>query len=137
MTDIPPEVLEDPARLAQASGQILHVHMFLKPRPGRTPIERTACSATVRYVVLAEGRAGVYAGGGFLFPGGTPDGGRFSGVLPEATLALDGKTEGFRDALGRGVFSTRFSAANDEVLARVIRRASDRVALSVDAVDAD
>jgi len=137
LTDIDLDTLSEPDTLAGATGQIVHIHMFLRPKPGSTPIDRTAVSVTVRYIVLADGRAGVYAGGGFMLPTGEPDGGRFGGSIPEATLRLAGATEGFDDLIEHGVLTFRGRARRDDEVAEIIGRAMDRLAVSVDPVGDD
>ncbi|MEM0983996.1 MAG: hypothetical protein AAGI17_08610 [Planctomycetota bacterium] len=134
LTDIAPAVIEDRRALAAATGQILHVHMFLRPKPGSTPIEESAISVTVRYIVLVDGRAGVYSGGGFMLPAGEPNGGRFGGSIPEATLRLAGKTEGFDDLIEHGILKFRGRARRNDEVAEIIGRAMDRLAVSVDPV---
>lgn len=135
LTDLDEAVLDDPDRLAAATGQILHVHMFLRPKPGSTPIEPTAITVTARYIVLSAGRAGVYAGGGFLLPAGGPNGDRFGGSMRAATLRLVGRTEGFDDLIRSGVLSLRERGRNDPRAAALIGAAADRVALSVEPVE--
>ena len=135
LTDLEEDVLDDPARLAASTGQILHVHMFLRPKPGSTPIEETAITVTARYIVLSDGRAGVYAGGGFLLPSGGPGSSRFGGWMSDATLRIVGKTEGFEDLIRSGVLDLRERGRNDPETSALIGRAADRVALSVDPVE--
>ena len=135
LTDLPDEVLDDPEALGRSSGQILHIRMFLVPRPGRTPIEETAFSATARYFILSAGRVGVYSGGGFLFPRGRPGGDTFGGSMSEATLRLVARGPGFVDQIGSAELSVGFKARRDEELARLIGRTADRLALSADPID--
>ena len=100
-----------------ASGQLLHIHMFVLPKPGRTPIDDTAVTASVRYVVFSGSEHGVYAGAGFLLPAGEPGGKRFSGTMDDATLRLDRATDGFRDLLGPSRLDLSFGAERNETLA--------------------
>jgi len=135
LTDLDEDVLGDPARLASSTGQILHVHMFLRPKPGSTPIDETAITVTARYIVLSEGRAGVYAGGGFLLPAGGPGDRRFGGSMRGGTLRLVGRTDGFEDLIRSGVLELRERGRNDPEMSALINAAADRVALSVDPVE--
>lgn len=125
MTDLPAEVLADADAWQNATGQIVHARMFVQPRPGRTPIENTACSVTVRYIVLAgDGEYGIYAGGGFLLPDGKPDGDHFSGAISNASLRLVSATPGFKDLIGSGTFGLDFRAKRDiETVKRATRNA--------------
>lgn len=116
LTDLSPEeiatLLDEAGGLAQIRGQILHIHMFLEPRPGRTPIEPTAVNATVRYAVLANGELGVYAGAGFLLPASSPGAGVFAGDVIQTSLRLNRATDRFRDLLGPSELRASFSAGN-------------------------
>ena len=118
--------LADPAD--PTTGTIVHLHMFVRPRPGKTPIDATALSATVRYLVLARGQAGVYDGGGFLLPEGTPGRETFSASVPSATVRLAALTPAFVDRVGRGDLRIRFKAERDEPTADLIARVADRFA---------
>src|SRR4051812_41186350 len=66
MTDLPESVWNGGADVSDMSGVIVHVHMFMRPKAGSTPIEETASTAVIRCVVLAKGEIGVYGGGGFF-----------------------------------------------------------------------
>ncbi|MEN0019540.1 MAG: hypothetical protein AAF747_01500 [Planctomycetota bacterium] len=115
ITDLSPDQLnQDPATL---TGNVIHIRMFLRPRPSRTPIERTAVNATVRHAVLSCGPIGIYSGGGFLLPRGKPGGKHFSGGIEQASLRLARATPGFADLLGRSDFEAGFRAPNDPELA--------------------
>lgn len=117
MTDLPATVLEPNADLSGLSGNITHLRMFIDPDPGRTPIDPTACSVTVRHIVIANGEVGVYGGGGFTNPG-SPGDSTFSGTVRGATLRLVAASPGFRDLLGATEFEGGFSAKKDAKLAR-------------------
>lgn len=116
--------LADPA--AGTTGTIIYAHMFVRPRPGRTPIDTTAISVTVRYILLARGSVGVYDGGGFLLPTGKPGREYFAGRIPDADLRLAATTPGFVDRIGRGELSLRFRARRDPETVDLIRRLADR-----------
>jgi hypothetical protein len=129
LSDIPSERLLDPNdSLADAVGSIVHIHMFLTPSAGSTPIDATACNATVRQIVLAGKRGpegkdpaiGVYGGGGFVLPDDDPGARQFSGDLFEATLKLTHATPGFVDRLGAARMHGSFAARRDDALAKGI-----------------
>ena len=102
-------------------GQITHIHMFLRPQAGRTPIDPNASNATIRHLILApEGATGLYAGGGFLLPGSTAASGTFKGSIKSGTLALDAASPNFTDALGAARFRASFKVRRDDELARTI-----------------
>lgn len=132
LTDLPDTAFDDPIELARSSGQLAHVRMFLRPRAGRTPIDSTACSAAVTWFILAEGRVGVYTGGGFLSPRGKPGGQTFSGSMSEGTLRLYARGPGFVDQIGSGELDLSFRAVLDKRTAEELRRTADRLALTAD-----
>ncbi len=129
LSDLPPEVLTDGDTWRDATGQVVHARMFVQPRPGRTPIEKTACTVTLRYIVLAgDGEYGIYAGGGFLIPDGAPEGEKFKGSIHNATLRLVSATPGFKDLIGSGVVGFDFSARRDADAVRRTTRNADFLA---------
>jgi hypothetical protein len=129
-SDLDADTLRDRAAWATTSGQILHARMFIQPRAGRTPIEPTACSVTLRYIVLAGGEYGLYAGGGFLLPDGKPEGNRFSGTIYNANLRLVSATPGFGDLIGSGRMSLSFRVKRDEETTRTAARNADFLAFA-------
>jgi hypothetical protein len=142
LSDIPSERLLDPNdSLADAAGSIVHIHMFLVPEAGSTPIDPTACNATVRQVVLAgprgpEGKlpaVGVYGGGGFVLPGDDPGARSFSGDLFDATLKLTHATPGFVDRLGAARMSGEFAARRDDGLSRAVAQRFEALVRSAEA----
>jgi hypothetical protein len=48
--------------------QILHVHVFWKPRPGKTFDDPSTHTATLRYAIVTSGGVALYEGAGFVFP---------------------------------------------------------------------
>lgn len=109
-------------------GQIVHLHMFVRPTPGRTPIEGTAATATVRYIVIARGEVGVYDGAGFLQPGSTPGDETFSGGVKRATMRLTRATDRFRDLLGPSELTLRYKAELNETRAAELAARMDALA---------
>lgn len=92
------------ASAAPDGAQLLHIHLFLTPRAGRTPIDFTASNVTLTHYVLAGDEIGVYGGGGFLLPSRVftrePGNERFGGQMRDATLRFLSGTPGFQDQLG-------------------------------------
>ncbi len=134
LTDLADTDLDPGTDLAGLSGRIVELHLFVVPLPGTTPTDSTACSVTVRHIVLAHGSIGVYSGGGFLNPsreGGTDLGGTVRG----ATLRLTGKTGNFNDRLGPSTLSGHFTAARDEGTARRIKALVDEILAKTTAVE--
>ncbi len=127
-------LFDDPAA-SGVSGQIIHMHMFVRPKPGRTPIQSTAISATVRYIVIAEGRVGIYSGAGFLFPSGKPGASVLGGSISRADLRLQRATPGFIDRLGPAQLSASFNAILDEPLADELGRRVEVMAQAAQPVE--
>ena len=116
--------------MSGVSGSVLHVHMFLEPRAGKTPIDFTAANITVTHILVAEGAIGVYGGAGFMLPSGDAGASTFGGRLREVTLRPTALTDGFSDKLGWNELGGTLQAQRDP------QRAS-RSAAWVDAVLAD
>lgn len=122
LTDIPG--LGTPDAPGQGmTGNILHIHMFLFPKAGRTPIDFTASNTTITHVVLANGAYGVYSGAGFLLPAANPTkGNTLRGNIVDATMAPVSATSGFDDLLGWNELSGSIAATRDEERAEQIRQ---------------
>ncbi|MEO1584809.1 MAG: hypothetical protein AAFR96_09585 [Planctomycetota bacterium] len=116
-----------PAELARTPndeplvGQIVHIHMFIRPDPGRTPIEPDALNTSIRHAILApDGATGIYAGGGFLLPKSKARSGSFEGTISRGTLTLQAATPNFNDALGPASLRATFDVPNDTELANLM-----------------
>lgn len=96
------------------TGVVVHVHMFLLPKAGRTPIDPTASNATATVYVFAGDAAGVYRGGGFFLPNGQPGGRNFHGRLADADLRLARASDYFDDRLGPSLMAGRIRGQRDE-----------------------
>lgn len=129
-SDLPEERLTDPLdKLEGVSGCILHIHYFLNPDAGSTPIDDTACNVTLRNFVIAPGAGdgqpmvmGVYGGGGFFFPSGSPGSTIFGGSMRDGTHRLVGATPGFNDALGPAAIGGKMLATRDDDAAEAVER---------------
>ncbi len=120
-TDLPLDRLADTRdAMADLSGTIVHVHVFLVPSAGDTPVDSTACNAATRMAVFSQGAIGVYAGGGFVFPTSVPGDGDYAGRIRNATLRLAQATPDFADRLGPTVLTGSLGARLDEGAAAVI-----------------
>jgi hypothetical protein len=129
LTDIPLSRLTDPAdTLADAEGSVLHLHMFLVPAAGKTPIDSSACNASIRHVVLSHGAIGFYGGGGFFYPNDTPGDAQMQGTIAEASLRLVRASRDFNDLLGSSVAEGTLNAALDDKMAKAIAARLDALA---------
>lgn len=122
LTTLSREQLRPGADLSEVSGHLIHIQMFVKPRPGRTPIAPTAFNAAVTHIVIANGRLGIYRGGGFLLPGGNVGDLNFGGRLIGGTLRLESNSEGFRDLLGASALRANFRAEKQLGAAELARQ---------------
>lgn len=120
LTDLPLGRLQDSAdKLDGVSGTVVHIAMFLQPVAGKTPIDPTACSGSVRQLVLADGAMGSYGGGAFVT---TADPGKetLSGTIRGGTVRLTRATPDFNDLLGPAGVEGKFTARYDESACRAI-----------------
>jgi hypothetical protein len=123
MTDLPASVWNGGADVSDMAGMIVQVHMFLRPKAGRTPIADTASTSVIRCVVLAKGEIGVYGGGGFFVNDGQPGEKTFEGSVRNGSLRLVSATEGFVDRLGPCSFAGAVSGKRDQKTADEMERA--------------
>lgn len=135
LSDVPASRLSDPTdTLEGVVGNIIHLHIFLMPDPGYTPIDSSACNFTVRHVVLtggAENAVGIYGGGGFCLPDASPGDREFDGSLREATMRLARVGPGFADRLGASRISGSFSAPRNDDLANAISQRLEMLSRSL------
>ena len=135
MTNLPESVWNSGADVSDMSGMIVHVHMFLRPKAGRTPIEDTASTSVVRVIVLAKGEIGVYGGGGFFVNDGRPGGKNYSGSVRNGTLRLVSATGGFQDRLGPSAFAGEVSGKKGAETAAAMARAINALVAETKAVE--
>lgn len=126
LTDIPlGRLMNAGDDLSGVAGSVVHIHLFLVPKAGSTPIDKTACNATVRYFVLSRGAVGLYAGGGFVQPDERPGSSLLSGDVRDVTARLVRAGPGFQDRLGiarlTGSFGAKQDSAASEGIARRLR----------------
>jgi hypothetical protein len=131
LTDLDLIDLDRGADLSHLSGRIVQIRLFLRPSAGSTPVKNSACSATVRHVILANGNIGVYSGGAFLNPSGKVGDPRLSGSIQHATMRLTGSAGAFSDRLGAANLDAHFDVKKDEALAKRIGARLDDILLTV------
>ena len=125
LSDLTPEELgvpmdQDPAK--RSVGQIVHIHMFIRPSPGKTPIEPQASNCSIRHLILAPGATGLYGGGGFLLPSGSASSGTFGGSISAGTLRLQAASPHFHDAIGPSGVRASFKVKENRELALTMAR---------------
>lgn len=113
---------------SQISGTIVHIHLFLDPKPGKTPIEPTAANASIRYAIISNGQIGIYDGAGFILPGQKPGKDSINGAFKAAPLRLSRATDGFADPLTPARLDMSFDAKLDEQAAPELQARLDAMA---------
>ncbi len=121
LTDVP---VSDLAAGSVETGQILHIELLWTPRPGYTPIDFEATNLSVRYILISNGEYGVYEGGGFGYPLGTPESSSMILDVEGVTLQLAEATDGFIDLLSPAELAGTFNGECDLELAVLIRDAT-------------
>lgn len=81
-----------------------------------------------------NGSVGVYGGGGFFVPDGSPGPARFSGQVRDSTLCLIRADSGFADRLGPAMLRGGLAVSRDEPAVRAIRARLETLVASVPAV---
>jgi hypothetical protein len=99
-------------------GQVLHLELLWVPKPGSTPIDRTATNVSIRHVVFVDGEVGIYGGAGFAMPRGSLGARRVSLSVHEASMSLIEATGGFVDSLGPANLAGAITARHDARLTR-------------------
>jgi hypothetical protein len=123
-SDVPiEEILKGGVR----DGQFLHAQLLWIPLPGRTPVDETAMNVTLRYVVVSQGRVGVYGGGGFAWPSGKPGEDDLTLSIEGGSLSLLARSDGFTDLLTPAQLSGTLTAKLDPELTRKFRRGVSQV----------
>jgi hypothetical protein len=123
LTDLPESVWKEGGDVSAVTGQLVHIHMYVTPKAGRTPIAITANTASVRWLVLTQGRVAVYGGGGYFQHSGEMGDETLSGVLADSTLRLVHASPGVADRLGPSVLSMSVSAVQDKQTCEALARA--------------
>ena len=113
---------------SQISGTLVHIHLFLDPKPGKTPIEYTAATASIRYGIIAQGQIGIYDGAGFMIPGKKPGKDSISGTIRSAPLRLTRATNAFEDLFLAAKVDVEFSAKLNEPYATELEARLDAMA---------
>lgn len=139
LSDLPQARLTDlNDDLSGLTGSITHIHLFLTPDAGRTPIDRTACNVAIRTIVLAcaaqtddaAGRSvvGLYTGGGFVLPSRDPGDSTYAGRVLDLSLRLAAADPGFADPLSPASMTGSFSAPLDAAAGPLLAARFERLA---------
>ena len=108
-------------------GQALHVQLLWQPKPGATPLDETATNISISHVIVSSGEIGIYAGGGFAIPRGTPGDDHLSLALRDASIELSDSTSGFQDLLSPARMTGSITASLDDDAALELKYAISQV----------
>ncbi len=108
-------------------GNVVRVDLLWTPKPGATPMDSSATNASIRYVIVADGELGVYAGAGFALPVGDASGRSLAVRLRDASLDLLESTDGFVDLLSPATLTGTFTATHDDRRTRQLSAALRRL----------
>ena len=81
------------------NAQVVDIQLMWEPRAGRTPVSKDSTNLVIRYVVLVGDQVGIYGGGGFGWPKGTPGKTGFGLDITGSSVSLVDSTDEFRDLL--------------------------------------
>lgn len=105
---------------------IIQMQVLWIPSPGKTPLVSTSTNMTIKQIIIAEDGVGVYVGGGFGWPTGSPENG-MSINMEDATLVLQSSRGRFVDALKPAATMVGFiHAPADATLVRKISACAAR-----------
>jgi hypothetical protein len=124
MSDLTPEQL---AAGGDLTGQVINIELLWEPRPGYTPLSPTTTNLAIRLLVFSKGEAGLYGGGGFAWPRGTPGETDMKLLITGSNLSLLAKTKGFVDLLSPGEMLGTVDAPQNEQAAIVLRRTASQI----------
>ena len=108
-------------------GNVVRVDLLWMPKPGATPMDSSATNASIRYVIVADGELGVYAGAGFALPVGDASGRSLEVRLRDASLELLESTDGFVDLLSPATLTGTFTATHNDRRTRQLSTALRRL----------
>lgn len=91
--------LEDLRKGEFENAQVVDIRVMWTPRAGRTPVSRDSTNLVIRHVVLVGDEVGIYGGGGFGWPSGTPGETGYGVEITGSSVSLVDSTDGFRDLL--------------------------------------
>lgn len=123
MTDIPVDQL----RTGSVSmGQIIHLQILWTPTAGKTPLASTSTNLAIEHIIIVDGEIGIYGGGGYCWPEGTPETG-LEIIVEEATIALQHHSAQFADLLTPATMEGRVRSQPDPNTARLIAAAAKQL----------
>ncbi|MGE0479313.1 MAG: hypothetical protein AB7Q17_02455 [Phycisphaerae bacterium] len=120
------------ALIPPGAAQLLHIRMFWRPFPGRSPAHASGVDAMIRLAVSTTGGAAVYSGTAFVYAdprklrGAAADGTPIALRLERAELRLETLSGDATDTLGSIRAQGTVRAAADPNIALEVARQVDR-----------
>ncbi len=105
--------------------QLLHVHLFWRPRPGKTFDNPTTVDATIRYAILTEQGAAIYCGTGFAYASQRRMSDLLDVKVENARLRLEHQSGDTPDLIGNARAIGELLAENNAGLVVDLRRELD------------
>jgi hypothetical protein len=102
--------------------QLMHVHLFWHPRPGKTFANSSTVDATIRYAILTGQGAAVYAGTGFVYASKRRLSDKLAVEIENARLRLEVVEGDAPDLLGAARVVGELVAKEDATMAADLRR---------------
>jgi hypothetical protein len=102
--------------------QLVHVHMFWKPRPGKTFDNPTAVDATIRYAIVTDAGTVVYCGTGFVYPKKRWLSAKLIAKVESARLRMESQCGDPPELLGVARVAGKLTAEDNPALAVDLRR---------------
>jgi hypothetical protein len=96
--------------------QLLHVHLFWEPKPGRTPAESSGTDAVIRYALITPTGTAIYSGTGFVYPK-RRFGPTVVAKIEAAALHLESLTGSIGEPLGDARLRGTLTARRDDLRA--------------------
>ena len=124
LSDFTPEEL---AAAGDLTGQVINIQLLWEPRPGYTPLDPTTTNVSIRLLVFSKGEVGMYGGGGFAWPRGTPGETDMQLKMTGSNLSLIAKSKNFVDLLSPGEMLGSVDATFNEQAAIVLRRTASQI----------
>ncbi len=124
LSDFTPEEL---AAGGDLTGQVINIQLLWEPRPGYTPLDPTTTNVSIRLLVFSKGEVGMYGGGGFAWPRGSPGETDMQLKMTGSNLSLIAKTKDFVDLLSPGEMLGSVDATFNTQAAIVMRRTASQI----------
>jgi hypothetical protein len=105
--------------------QLMHVHMFWKPWPGKTFDNPSTVDATIRYAIVTERGAAIYSGTGFVYPKKRRMSDDVVAEVEVAQLKLESQVGDPPELLGSARLAGKLVAEDNASLAVDLRRQLD------------